>query len=88
MNEQEYKERLLKRVLQYFGDQYILVRSKPIRIDGTDSVVVRLYPIGEEKAAIDYYPYEATVFIPSLNYKEEGIIKEKVVELFRKHFGE
>lgn len=79
----EYKKRLLSRVCKRLEEQNI-----EHKVYNEFTGLVYLYQIGELTPAMNYYPFDAIVEIPSIQYKEEGIIIEKVIALFRKHFKE
>lgn len=86
MTDEEYKKRLMNRACQYLGDNYIL-----FRIHREDEGSIFLFKAGQtkkDKAVAIYNPYEATLTLTSNNRIYDPCIKENVITLFRKHFGD
>lgn len=85
MEEKSYKDRLLKRVEEYLGDNYI-----DYKVSDRDKGIIYMYQIGKAHVmpyAI-YNPFEATLKINSLNLSFESIIKERAVQIFKQYFKE
>lgn len=85
MEEKSYKDRLLKRVEEYLGDNYI-----DYKVSDRDKGIIYMYQIGKAHVMPDviYNPFEATLKINSLNLSFESIIKERAVQIFKQYFKE